>query len=487
MVLIPKKSKKVIKKRDKVIKKAKKVTKKSKKVTKIEKVEKDSPLITFREGVAFLIQGGHAKDYENTKFLFPPTEFQISIYDSYIELFKKGSLAIKGNCRMEIKGIIPFKGIINLNVNEAKSFQITFDPKYGWEKLPKFFEALDPQMDKMTVKNNKEYEASLKKNFTGPYIMFSVVFKNEREKFPEVSKILKSLNFAKPPKNVNGEIIISEIKEKELIGDKKDFRGIKLPSYEIEVIEVLEDLIRRELNVVEFIEAGMVGIMVKNEHINGIGLAGRGLGALPEIIGNLKDLYLFDIQKNYVIELPESFGNLETMKECFLDDNRLVGLPNTIGGLRSLKLLGLENNKLSTLPDEIGQLKEIEILILQNNELISLPKSIGDLPLLRMLGLRYNKLTTLPEELSNLKSLEGLDLRSNQLTKLPNSIGNLATLTHLHVEDNKLTVLPESIVNLTKLKQLNLRRNQLGSLSSLPNPIKKWISDLKKRGCDVQI
>ncbi len=455
--------------------------KKEKKVLK-----KDSPLITFREGTALLILGADAEDKENIKFVFPPTELNFSIYDSYIELYKKGSLAIKGNSRMEIKGIIPFKGIIKLNVVEGKSFQITFDPKYGWEKIPKFFEALDQQLNKMIPKNNKEYETSLKRCFIGPYILFSVVCKNDRKKFPDVIKVLKSQNFAKPPKNVNGEILISEIKEKELIKDMKDFRGIKLPAYEIEVIEVLEDLIRRELNVVEFIEAGMVGIMIKKEHVNGVGLAGRGLSALPDVIGNLKDLYLFDIQQNYVTELPESFGNLENMKECFLDNNHLESLPKSIGGLKSLKLLGLENNKLSTLPNEIGNLKAIEILILKNNELTSLPKTIGDLPLLRMLSLESNKLTTLPEEIGNLNSLQGLDLSSNQLTNLPDSIGNLTNLTHLHLKYNKnLSKLPESIGNLTSLKQLNLRSTPLMSTSKLPSKIKKWISDLKKKGCDV--
>ncbi|NVM30389.1 MAG: leucine-rich repeat domain-containing protein [Candidatus Helarchaeota archaeon] len=464
--------------------KKRKIAKKAKKVTDKHKVElKDSPLITFREGVALLIQGSNAKDHENIKFLFPPTVLSVRIYDSYLELLKRGPLAIKGNPRMEIKGIIPFKGIIKLNVNEAPSFQIIFDPKYGWDKIPKFFEALDPRLDKMILKNNAEYEASLKRCFIGPYIMFSVIFKNNKEKFPDVIKVLKSQNFAKPPKNVNGEIMISEIKEKQLITEVKEFRGIKLPTYEIEAIEVLEDLIRKELNVVDFIEAGVVGIMVKNKHINGVGLAGRGLSALPEIIGNFKDLYLFDVQQNYLTALPESFGNLKRMKECFLDDNRLENLPKSIGGLESLKLLGLQKNKLSSLPDEIGQLKELEMLILQENELNSLPKSIGDLPLLRMLGLRYNKLTKLPEEIGNLKSLQGLDLRDNQLTHLPNSIGKLTNLTHLHIEDNQLTELPESILNLTSLKELNLRRNKL---TSLPEPLKKWILDLKEKGCEVQ-
>ncbi|MGB5912577.1 MAG: hypothetical protein WBH31_15400 [Promethearchaeia archaeon] len=273
-------------------------------------------------------------------------------------------------------------------------------------------------------------------------------------------------------------------KEKELKKENEDFRGIKLPAYEIETIEIMEALIGRKLNVVDFIEAGMIGIMVEKSHVTGIGLAGMGLKTLHESLFNLKNLYLLDLQRNYITALTELIGNLNLVKECFLDSNQLKTLPKAIGDMKSLKLLGLEANKLSTLPDEIGNLKEIEILILQENELISLPKSTGDLPLLRMLGLRYNKLSTLPEEIGNLESLQGLDLRDNQLTHLPESLGKLNNLTHLHVENNKLTNLPESIVNLTSLKQLNLRKNKF---TALPEPLKKWILDLKKKGCEVFI
>ncbi|MFX1583831.1 MAG: hypothetical protein ACFFDL_04490 [Promethearchaeota archaeon] len=433
----------------------------------------------------------------------------ISVYDSYFELSDIGTLPVKGNIHVEFKGIIPFKSIIPIKkvagkfpsdfwekkkhitieeylfINEgAKDFQILFDPKYGWEKIPKFFEALNENLNKIVVHDSKEYQASLERCFIGPYILTRVIFEKNKEKYPDVIKVLKNQNFANPPRNVNGLISILEIKDKKLNTEKKEFHGIKLPAYEIEAIEIMEALIGRNLNIVDFIEAGTIGIMVKEEHVNGVGVAGMGLKTLHESLFNLKNLYLLDLQRNNFSSLPELIGNLKLVKECFLDDNQLKALPKAIGAMKSLKLLGLEKNKLSTLPDEIGNLKEIEILILQENELISLPISIGGLPLLRMLGLRYNKLSSLPEEIGNLESLQGLDLRNNQLTHLPNSIGNLTSLTHLHVENNKLNNLPDSIVKLKSLKQLNLRKNQFADFS---DSINQWISELKNKGCEVQM
>jgi len=433
----------------------------------------------------------------------------INIYNSYFELFNEVTLAVEGNIHIKFKGIIPFNSIIPIKdvlekyppdfwekeeyvkpeeylfINEGiKSFQFLFEPKYGWEQIPRFFEVLNEALNKLVIKDNKEYQVKLKNCFVGPYLLMSVICKKNKERYSEIITTIKKQNFANPPRKVNGQIIISDLKGRKLITEKEDFRGIKLPAYEIETIEIMEDLIGKKLKIVDFIEAGMIGIMIKEEHVDGIGMAGMGLKILHESLFNLKDLYLLDLQLNHLSIIPESIGNLKRVKECFLDDNQLTSLPKTIGDMESLKLLGLETNKLTELPDEIGNLKEIEILILQENKLESLPKSIGNLTLLRMLGLRYNKLSTLPEEIGNLESLQGLDLRDNQLTHLPDSIGNLTNLTHLHLENNKLKVLPDSIVKLKSLKQLNLRKNQFTSFS---DSINQWISELKKKGCEVQM
>ncbi|MFX1269476.1 MAG: hypothetical protein ACFFAK_16065, partial [Promethearchaeota archaeon] len=192
----------------------------------------------------------------------------ISVYDSYFELSDIGTLPVKGNIHVEFKGIIPFKSIIPIKkvagkfpsdfwekkkhitieeylfVNEgAKDFQILFDPKYGWEKIPKFFEALNENLNKIVVHDSKEYQASLERCFIGPYILTRVIFEKNKEKYPDVIKVLKNQNFANPPRNVNGLISILEIKEKKLKTEKKEFHGIKLPAYEIEAIEIMEALI----------------------------------------------------------------------------------------------------------------------------------------------------------------------------------------------------------------------------------------------------
>ena len=69
----------------------------------------------FTTEIAFLIQGRHEKDYPNVRFVFPPTQLNINIHDSYIEFFGIDTLQCRGNPFIEFKGIIPFASILPLN------------------------------------------------------------------------------------------------------------------------------------------------------------------------------------------------------------------------------------------------------------------------------------------------------------------------------------------------------------------------------------
>ena len=100
-----------------------------------------------------------------------------------------------------------------------------------------------------------------------------------------------------------------------------------------------------------------------------------------------------------------------------------------------------------------------------------------------MLDLQGNELSSLPESINNLKKLRGLNLSNNNFENLPESIGSFELLIVLRLYDNKLRSLPKSIVNLT-LEQLDLSKNQL---TALPVSIKKWIKDLKNKGCKIRM
>ena len=64
----------------------------------------------------------------------------------------------------------------------------------------------------------------------------------------------------------------------------KDFRGKKLPESEVKVLEDIEDLIGKKLDIVDSIDWRTVGIKIKNERVIGIGFSYCGLSAIPKSI-----------------------------------------------------------------------------------------------------------------------------------------------------------------------------------------------------------
>lgn len=587
MVSISKKRKKVtkIKKKGKKKKKVEKAKKrKIKSVKKPAKKKEDSPLITFKKDVAFLIHGNQVKDSPNMRFLFPPTQLNIGIYDSHIEFFSKATWAVRGKPRVEFKGILPFASVLPLKkildkypadhwdedvttletffmFNKGNTFQIFFDPQNGWEQIPKFFEANDPQMDRMLLKSNAEYKAHLARSFIGPYVMLSARFEDDVAIFLDVVKVLKSLDFANPVRKVDGQITIS-LEEKASPGKKpkkktglRDFRGYELPLSEAEAVEELEDYIRSELTISGDQDLHHDVLNIEKGHVIGLQMAGRDrkIRTLPDSIYDLTSLELLDLQNNHFIVLdepignltslkvlnlyhnflkilPESFSELKSLERLYLSDNELYALPKSIGNFKSLEVLMLEKNRLSELPESIGGLQSLEELYLEENQLTTLPESIGNLkslkslkltgnPLkslpnsiiklesliglelsecqlkklpesigklksLQMLGLKGNELLSLPESIGKIEKMRGLDLRENQLKSLPESIGDFKWLIVLELQGNQLKSLPESIKNLTKLERLDLRKN---SIKKLPETLEKWLRDLKKNRCKLQV
>ncbi|OUM57718.1 hypothetical protein PIROE2DRAFT_17200 [Piromyces sp. E2] len=161
------------------------------------------------------------------------------------------------------------------------------------------------------------------------------------------------------------------------------------------------------------------------EKVYGNGPKKISLTTLPDFIGNLADLRILELPRNYLENLPNSIGNLKNLQILNLSSNNLRELPDSIGNLKNLQILNLSSNNLRELPDSIGNLKNLQILNLE------LPDSIGNLKNLQILNLSSNNLRELPDSIGNLKNLQILNLSSNNLRELPDSIGNLKNLEEL--------------------------------------------------------
>jgi leucine-rich repeat protein SHOC2 len=162
-----------------------------------------------------------------------------------------------------------------------------------------------------------------------------------------------------------------------------------------------------------------------------------------------------------IIDLKKVFRSLIVCGE------NLAAIPNNIGDYRDLEMVRLTANNIDILPESIGNLSNLLELYANCNYLICLPDSFPQLAKLKILYLNNNYLLKLPEDIGNLDRLEELNLSHNQLKALPDSIGNLAKLIELDLTHNRLIRLPDSITQLFKLRRLYLSGNSLSDLSLL--------------------
>ena len=104
-------------------------------------------------------------------------------------------------------------------------------------------------------------------------------------------------------------------------------------------------------------------------------LAGKGLTALPESIGDLTVRGDLILGYNQLRTLPESFGSLTVGGDLILGQNQLRTLPESFGSLTVGGNLRLYQNQLTTLPESFGSLTVGGYLSLERNQLTTLPES----------------------------------------------------------------------------------------------------------------
>jgi Leucine-rich repeat (LRR) protein len=125
-----------------------------------------------------------------------------------------------------------------------------------------------------------------------------------------------------------------------------------------------------------------------------------------------------------------------------LDANALTALPNEIGELKNLECLTVSCNKLQTLPPSYRKLTKLESLHLASNAFQAFPLVICQLEAMKFLDLSCNQIDLLPPTLSKLSSLRTLMLFNNKISEWPDALCDLIELRTLWLGKNELKRLP---------------------------------------------
>lgn len=201
--------------------------------------------------------------------------------------------------------------------------------------------------------------------------------------------------------------------------------------------------------------------------ISKLDLSNNNLENIPEsLMARLLNVVVLDIHSNQLKSLPNSIGCLSKLKIFNVSGNLLELLPKTLENCRCLEELNANFNILKALPETMGfELEKLEKLSVNSNKIAFLPYSTSHLTSLRILDARLNCLRSLPDGLENLINLEVLNISQNfqYFQTLPDSVGLLLSLVELDISYNKIAVLPNSIGCLGKLQKLCVEGNPLVS------------------------
>ena len=174
----------------------------------------------------------------------------------------------------------------------------------------------------------------------------------------------------------------------------------------------------------------------------------------PNWIGNFSNLRSIDISNsnhNFVY-IPETIGKLQKLEIFDASENSINKIPNQLYSIKSLKVLDLDNNSLSELSENISSLSNLESLSLRSNNISYLPKSICQLSKLESFVLENTKIKELPKCLGKLPNIEWINISGTLLTKFPVEILQAPKLKTVHAKGLKLN-------NYKELKEICKQRN----------------------------
>ncbi len=204
-------------------------------------------------------------------------------------------------------------------------------------------------------------------------------------------------------------------------------------------------------------------------HLN---LSGNRISAIPEWIGELKNLVVLNMNVNALTDITP-LTEVTSLVVLKLNVNKITRLPEEIVKWKNLHRLELIENRIDYLPESIGGLESLNRILLGNNQLQTLPDSIAMLDKLEVLNVFDNRITHLPQTIGALKMLNQLQAGFNQLEALPDVFNESQPLITLSVFKNRITKLPASLLQLKALKELNIGCNAIERLENLPEQIQE--------------
>jgi receptor kinase-like protein len=165
-------------------------------------------------------------------------------------------------------------------------------------------------------------------------------------------------------------------------------------------------------------------------------------GRIPSTFGNLRKLEALSLSNNnFLGPVPIGLFNITTLNR-FLDIsyNKLEGsIPQEIGNLKGLVMFDAGWNKLSgEIPSNLGECQLLQGLYLQNNTLNgSIPSLLRQLQGLENLDLSSNNLSgQIPNFLGNLSMLYNLNLSFNSFVGQVPTFGVFANATTISIQGN---------------------------------------------------
>ncbi len=221
-----------------------------------------------------------------------------------------------------------------------------------------------------------------------------------------LSKLLTDIN------NILNKIKEDSEGEKQEKDEEKEkvsrdfFKGIYLPTSEIEFLQELMSALNTSEDSIEIIKNeddieniafNEIGIRLNEENrISGLGINSLKLKEVPKSILNLEKTYTLVLYDAGLKEFPEIICEMESLDFLDLSGTDIEYLPESIKDLDGIQVLDLSNNNINMLPKSMGTM-EFGYLFLTNNNIISIPESFKNIHIISSLELDGNPVISNPD------------------------------------------------------------------------------------------